>query len=816
MKISRPMIALLVLFLPILGVSQEIVRKTVSATRINETIKIDGVLDEPAYEKAEQATDFLQLMPFNGKPSFKPTNVRILYDDFAIYFGAVLYDDPDSIQNYITTRDNLGASDYFDVFIDPHNEGLNAYEFAVTPANSQTDLKATKQGGNDNEDSSWDAVWQSATKIHSEGWTVEMRIPYSALRFPDKEEQVWGLNFFRRIRRYNSNNSWNFVNFSISGFIQQSGQITGIKNIKPQVRLSLSPYAACYVEKQSQTKGINSNFKGGMDLKYGLSNSHTLDMMLIPDFGQIQSDDHQLNLSPYELYYSEKRQFFIEGSELFNRVGIFYSRRIGRQPLFHQIDQDQLNSHEKVSYNPTETQLVNATKISGRDKNGWGIGFLNAMSLPAHAEVCDTTTNQTRDIQTQPFTNYNVSVVEKALANNSYVSLINTNLTMIGHPYRANVTGTEFQLKNKSQTYQLTGGAALSYRSTADQKTGFAYGLGLKKIKGKFKFWGEQTSYSDTYNPNDMGYLKANNQMFNNLGVSYNKYEPFGIFKNMYGQLVFQNQYLFRPGHLIENQMNFWSEATFKNNWWTGIYFGHNFGRFDFDEPRVKNRYYKGPSWNSSEINLQSDQDKVLSFYLNSGFYLTDNPDDYGYWGNVSLWWKASRRFNMSYSLSSNQDRDNKGYVDHTHNDSIYFGNFDRHTLSQVLYLSYSFNTRVKLDFRCRHYWSWADYDRQYFLNNDGSLTMVNREGDADVNYNAFNIDMGFRWQFAPSSELSLVWKNSTEAENNLMNLSYGSNLKELFKETQINSLSLRVLYYIDYELIRKMRAGSSGRSAST
>ncbi len=400
------------------GYSQSIDRKQITCKRISESIAIDGKLDESAYQSAEVAKEFVQLMPYNGKPSFQPSEVKVLYDDNAVYFGAILYDHPDSIQSYVTTRDNIGASDYFVVFIDPHNEGLNAYEFLVTPANSQTDLKATKPGGNDNEDSSWDAVWQSATSLHDNGWTVEIRVPYSALRFPNKDEQVWGINFFRRIRRFNSNNSWNFINYSISGFIQQSGELLGIKNIKPPVRLSVSPYAAVYFEKQDEAEGLKPLFKGGMDLKYGLSNSHTLDLMLIPDFGQIQSDDHQLNLSPYELYYSEKRQFFIEGAELFNRVGIFYSRRIGRKPIFSDISDDQLRANEKITYNPSETQLVNATKISGRDKNGWGIGFLNAMSLPSFAELTDTLSKQSREISTQPFTNYNVSVVEKTMKNN--------------------------------------------------------------------------------------------------------------------------------------------------------------------------------------------------------------------------------------------------------------------------------------------------------------------------------------------------------------------------------------------------------------
>lgn len=317
----------------------------------------------------------------------------------------------------------------------------------------------------------------------------KFKIPYSAIRFPVKENPVWGLNFFRRIRRLNSNNSWNLINFEIEGFIQQSGELHGLKNIKAPVRLSVSPYVAAYAKTNSENSGINPLFKGGVDVKYGLSESHTLDMMLIPDFGQIQSDDEELNLSPYELYYDEKRQFFVEGIELFNRANIFYSRRIGAKPKFGDNDDLNLSANEKVAFNPNESQLVNATKISGRDKNGWGIGFLNAMTLPGKAEITDTVTGKTRKLITQPFTNYNVMVVEKAIKNNSYFSLINTNLSMVDNPYKANVTGTEFQLKNKNQTYQLTGTGAFSYRSEADDKTGFSYSLKLDKVKESCGFW---------------------------------------------------------------------------------------------------------------------------------------------------------------------------------------------------------------------------------------------------------------------------------------------------------------------------------------
>jgi hypothetical protein len=796
-------LTLIILFLILyqVGYSQT-ERKKVSAYRTNHPVKIDGILDEPDYAQSGIATDFLQLNPYNGQPSPLKTEVRIMYDDNAIYFGIMCYDNPDSIRNFITTRDNIGVSDYFDVIIDPNNEGLTGYEFIVTPANSQTDLKAVKSGDGDYEDGSWDAVWQSATRIVENGWIAEMRIPYSALRFPANDVHVWGLNFFRRLRSLNTHTSWNFVDNKVAGFIQQSGELHGIEKIKTPVRLSLSPYVSAYYDKKSdQTEG-RSFFKGGLDIKYGLSESHTLDMMLIPDFGQIQSDDEELNLSPYEMYYSEKRQFFVEGVELFNRADIFYSRRIGSKPLFSDIS-NKLNENETVDFNPNETQIINATKISGRDKNGWGLGFLNAMTLTGRAKVRDTLSGETREIITQNFTNYNVTVVEKAMPNNSLISLINTNLKLIGAPYMANVTGTEFQLKNKKQAYQLTGRGAFSYKNNAEDQTGFMYNISARRIKGKFRFRADRTEYSDTYDPNDMGYLRRNNYVQNECWLSYNKLEPFSIFKEWSIEYHFSNSSLHNPNKHIQNDMYLWSSALFNNQMWLGGWIAYNFKANDYHETRVKNRFFVMPEHLSTELNFSTNQNKKISFRTTAGFFQATRQEEKGNWLNLILNLNAGKRFSGSYNFSVNNEENLKGYVDHWNDEEIFFGKYHRLTLSNTLSMGYNFNTKMALNIRGRHYWSKADYNTIYLLNPNGTITPDNRYTDnPDVNFNAFNIDMVFKWEFAPGSELSVAWKNALYDTNKNISLSYSENVKEMFRAINSNSISLKLLYYIDYNAI--------------
>lgn len=787
------------LFFRITVFSQEIEHKKLTAIRIDKPLVIDGELNEPFYRKAPKATGFVQLNPYNGEPSYEQTKVQIFYDNNALYVGAMLYDNPDSIRNYITTRDHLGSSDYFDVVIDPNNEGLTAFEFVVTPANAQCDIKAIKHGGGDNEDTSWDAVWQSVTKINERGWAVEYRIPYSALRFPEKQEMVWGINFFRRIRRFNSNNSWNRVHNKISGFIQQSGELHGLKNIKAPVRLSISPYVAGYVEKNSTKANADFVFKGGLDLKYGLSKSHTLDMMLIPDFGQIQSDDEELNLSPFELYYDEKRQFFIEGVELFNRANIFYSRRIGRKPIFSESAHENLEENEKVTFNPSETQMVNATKVSGRNKDGWGVGLLNAMTLASNAEVTDTTTGAKRHVETQPFTNYNIAVVEKALKNSSYVSIINTNMSMVGNPYCANVTATEFQFKNQNQTYQLAGSGGVSFRNAETSELGYNYNLGFSKTKGQFRFDIDYLTRSEDYNPNDLGYLKRNNIKELDVELVYNFPDPFWIFKNMYNEISFENGRLQNPNNLIGNKIDAFSGAKFQNNLWLGLYLAHNFGQNDYFETRVNSRYYSLPSHNIFELNFNTDNNLPLSGSTSAGTYIADNEDINGYWLNASIWWKANQKLSFQYSIHNSKDNRLAGHVNHFNEDSIYFGIYYRNTLTNTIGVDYNFNTKMSLDFRLRHYWSWADYVDIKWLNTDGTLSSQNSyETNADINFNAFNIDMTFKWEFAPGSLLSVVWKNAIYNEQDEIGFSYLKNLTNTLKLDQTNSISLKLLYYID------------------
>ena len=452
-------------------------RKSIYALGINEEVKIDGKATESFWELIPKASDFIQYIPYNGQKPSQKTEVQFAYDNHALYVFAHMYDNTDSISYRLSKRDEANQCDYFGLNLDPFNDGLGSYQFFVTAAGVQLDAR-----NNGYEDWRWNAVWQSEIIITDNGWSVEMAIPYSAIRFPKKEIQEWGVNITRMIQRSREKHFWNFVDINVPGINKQLGLLLGIEKVSPPLRLSISPYVSTYVDKYDDDLGYS--LKGGMDLKYGINESFTLDMMLIPDFGQVASDREVLNLGPYETYYDENRDFFKEGMELFSRGEIFHSRRIGGKPAkYNDID---LDTNQIVVENPRSTQLVNASKITGKTKSGFSLGFLNAFSLPTNAIIKDTITGIETSTETQSATNQNVTVLEQSLKNNSYVSIINTNSKRLDGFY-SNATAVDM-LFGIGGFHSFSVRGAYTLRDVSTSPEGFLYRLNWSKIRGKFRY----------------------------------------------------------------------------------------------------------------------------------------------------------------------------------------------------------------------------------------------------------------------------------------------------------------------------------------
>jgi len=786
-------------------------RKEIKAIRTSQAPVIDANLNDRVWDEAEIATEFIQQEPYNGKTSTQKTEVRVLYDDNAIYFGVRLYDTaPDSIIANISKRDEDPSADFFGFFIDPFNDGINSFAFFVTAAGAQFDAR---QSGPDDDDLdvSWNAVWESNFLIDDEGWVIELKIPFSALRFPPENANDWGINFIRMVQRNREQSSWCYIDNKLQGINNQLGIMSGITGVKPPMRLSVTPYAAGYINKYSENNKPGYSLKGGVDLKYGISESYTLDMMLIPDFGQVQSDDEVLNLTPFETFYDEQRSFFNEGGDLFSRAEIFYSRRIGAAPLFSEDAENSLTNSEKIKSIPSETQIVNATKITGKSRNGLSLGFLNAMTSQCYATVTDTLLGSEHQQKIQPFTNYNVSVFEKSLKNNSFISLINTNMLMNDREFGADVLGSEIKLYNKENSYGIFAKGAISHNwNNGIAKNGGYYDIDLAKTKGKFQLEATQKFFSQNYDPNLLGYNYLNNIFKNRVQLEYNITDPF--WRILWWKNAFATKLLHYtdPFQFSQLEVSASSHLTFRNHLTLGLQGLVSPKSFDFFEPRTMGRYFQRPSFGYMDVMISSDYSKKFALDIQPAFAFAKNVNFSMFEFEISPRYRPSDHILLVIETNTSLEKNDRGFVSKSENkDTIFFSRRNINTLENTFRFSYAFNNKASLSFRLRHYISKLDHIEFSTLMDNGKLSVSPDFSSADLTFSAFNIDMIYTWNFAPGSEISLVWKNAIENDEDFLLSGYMNNFKQTLESPQLNSISIKLLYYLDYHSLKKKQTDS-------
>ncbi|MFL5789662.1 MAG: DUF5916 domain-containing protein, partial [Flavisolibacter sp.] len=742
-------------------------RKQLPAIRTNANFKIDGDLSEAPWSETIPAKDFIELRPNNGRPERyeNRTEIYILYDNTSVYIGGYCHEEKvDSVSKELAGRDGIGVSDYVGVALDTYNDKINAVGFYTTPYGEQYDAKysVSTNSNNGGEDATWNAVWQSAAKMQHDGWTFEIKIPYSALRFNNKENQTWGLNIIRFRSKAGQQLSWNPINTLVNGFINQEGEWVGIQRIAPPVRLSLTPYFSAYLNHypyhNPAINDFSSSINGGMDVKYGINESFTLDMTLVPDFGQVQSDNKVLNLSPFEVKYNENRSFFTEGTELFNKGNLFYSRRIGGTPL-HYSDLI-YDTSEHIIRNPTATKLINATKISGRTSKGLGIGFFNAVTNTTFAIVADNS-GKTRRIETDPLSNYNIIVLDQNLKNNSSVSLINTSVIRTGKDYSADVAAALFNLNDKKNMYNINGKFAVSnlFYFKGPNTSGYSHRIDMGKTSGHFNFELSQDLADDKYNPNDMGILFNNNYL--------NHYAYFGFHWNKpgswYNRLNYNNNFnynrLFTPSSFENFNYNFNVNGQFKNLMFFLLYFTYTTPGNDFFEPHETGRVYQSPASFLINAFVNSNQAKKYSYSLGLYFGKTYLFKGRYYDINFNNLYRFSDKFSLDQSTDINPLIDNVGFADIQKND-VLFARRNRLTVENILHAKYNFNNKSGVTFRARHYWSKVPYNRFANVTTTGDYAYTTSFTKADENVNYFNIDAFFTWDFKLGCRIILGYKN--------------------------------------------------------
>ncbi|MFO7978994.1 MAG: DUF5916 domain-containing protein, partial [Bacteroidales bacterium] len=711
------------------------------ASRISKPPVIDGTLEPDVWSHAIPVSEFLQYDPdYQGYPTHR-SEVRFLYDDRAVYVGAIFYDSaPDSILRQLGPRDSSLNADAFGIKLDTYNNQLDAYTFEVSASGVQRDLRA--------KDHTYDGVWDSKVQVHEKGWSVEMRIPYSALRFPPTGCQQWGLQIYRNVRRYREVNHWALEERAASNDMIYWGTLNGICDVQSPLRLSLTPYVSTstnhYPSDVAGVSNFSSSFGGGMDLKYGINESFTLDMTLMPDFSQVQSDNVVKNLSAFETVYGEERPFFKESMDLFRRGGIFYSRRIGGRPGGYGRVNAELEEHEQILDNPMQSRLVNAFKVSGRTARGLAVGVFNAITRNTFA-VAEDTLGLQRKLLTEPATNYNILVLDQALRNNSSAYLINTSVLRGESAYHhANVTGAGISLVDKNNTYEVNASGALSQlypkndnpEESPSVATGKKYDLRLQRIRGNFRFSLRHNVIGTDYDDNDMGLTQRRNQVVDRVDLNYNIYDPFWKLRNFRSRLTIRNEALYENYLTTNRHMEFQAHASnLKYLSFNGEVNFHLQDRKDFYEPRVAGRYFIRPKGLSTKVGFSTDYRNPFALDFNFNYGQIADFDSKGLSYRLVPRYRLNDHFSFVHTLHMNYNTNDIGYAAKAADQAIVFGNRDVTTVENVFSSDYILSNEMYFSFRMRQYWSKGEYNEFYRLKQDGRLEDdYPYEGNKDFN----------------------------------------------------------------------------------
>ena len=644
------------------------------AVRVAKSPLIDGDLSDAAWQSAPEIAGFTQHNPDDGKPATQKTVVRVVYDDHAIYFGAMMYD-TNPVTTLLARRDTmLSTSDWFYISIDPQHDGLTGSSFWVNPSNVQYDSNLY----NDiYDDSSWDAVWESAARVVPGGWTAEMRIPFSQLRFPDRPVHVWGLNLTRRIARNNEVDRLVNVPKNETGWVSRFAELTGIEGIHRERAVELMPYGVTRSDLTSRvdqgdpfTRRAAAKIDGGLDVKYGLTSNLTLTGTINPDFGQVEVDPAVVNLGQFETFFPERRPFFTEGAQIFKFGNgpaqsrwnfnlyppqFFYSRRIGRSP--------QGSVSADFAERPGQTTILGAGKLTGKAGNGWSVGVLDALTdretgrFESRVEGAGGSFTSRRWSQTvEPMTNYLVARSTKEYGTSSRIGVLFTSvnrrlpaelLDLRRNAYELGVDGYTLMRRkdwlfewlvgttrvdgtaeaigatqtNSAHNYARPDADYLHYDPRKTSLSGWGGRAMLGKQTGKWRPNIQVQAYSPGFDVNDVGYMQRVD-IVNSHAVLY--YEDQDVHKYTREISVWAGKYQnFNFGRdLVTNGAygNWYVQA--KNYWYT-------FGSAGWDATTLDDRKTRGgplatsPGQNYVQAGIGNDKRKKIYFEV-----ATDHSSD--------------------------------------------------------------------------------------------------------------------------------------------------------------------------------------------
>lgn len=708
-------------------------RKSYKITRTSEAPLIDGIINDDEWKPENWDGNFIQYEPRDGQLSSQKTEFEVLFDENNLYIAIKAYDSsPDSIIKRITRRDNCDG-DMIGIALDSYHDLRTAFIFFVSVAGTKGDEIMFNDG--DNEDDTWDPIWFAKTKTFDWGYAAEISIPLSQLRFEISDGGIWGMTVFRSIARNQEQSFWSYIPRNTSGLVHQFGEATGLEGIKPKKQADITPFTVASFEHSQKEEGNpfatgkNYNLNGGVDGKIGVTNNMTLDFTINPDFGQVEADPSEVNLSGFETFFEEQRPFFVEGKNITSfSVGIgdgdlgndnlFYTRRIGRNPHLNTETED-----NEYSKSPNFTSIIGATKITGKTKDGLSIGILEAITSEEKA-VIDSLGERTRQT-VEPLTNYFVARVMKDFNKgntiigggytNTHRFLDGTGITSL--TTAANTGGIDFKQyfdekkwflslttsfsmisgnqvsveklqRSSTHYFQRTDAGYVDVDPSRKSLSGQGGNIQFGKTGGSWKFMVFGLWKSPGLDLNDIGYLRRADDISFGVWSGYLIDKPFSIFRNIRFNFNQWNS-MDWGGTFLETGGNLSVQTQFKNLWYLGI--GSN-----LNSNSISNTMLRGgpsmltPSTLNYWIYANTNQSKKLYFEVN--IYTTGGVEDYCRYtgGEFAVNFKPGKSISVSMQPSLSFSRNNLQYVTTTS-----FGSDDRYLLATLNQKIISMSLRI-------------------------------------------------------------------------------------------------------------------------
>jgi len=739
------------------GAQDTIPKRSYSATYTTATPVIDGSIEEEAWQTGTWQGDFKQYEPVNGAAATQKTEFKVLFDDNNIYVAIKAYDtNPDSIVRRISRRDN-GDGDMVGIGFDSYHDRQTGFGFTTNVAGVKNDFIWSRNG--QVEDDTWDPIWFTGSKVYDWGWSAEMRIPLTQLRFRITDDGVWGMEVFRRLFRNQEMSVWQHIDRNSSGLVHNFGEMTGMTGIKPKKQADITPFVVGSLETFEKevgnpfATGTAWKYNGGIDAKFGITNNMTLDLTVNPDFGQVEADPSEVNLTGYETFFEEKRPFFIEGNNITSfRTGLgdgdlgfdnlFYSRRIGRSPHLWADTED--NEFTRM---PRVTPIISAAKLTGKTPDGLSVGIVEAVTAEGRAEIDSLGERSWQTVE--PLTNYLVSRVMKdfnggktiigGAFTNTYRFLDKTGID--GLVRNANTAGIDFTHyfgeEREWFVSAATAGSNLTGSATAIEKlqrspvhyfqrpdadyvevdpdrtslNGFGGNIQTGKVGGRWNFMAFGYWKSPGFDLNDVGYLQNADALMTGLWTAYRFDKPFSIFRQIRPNANFWTGWDFGGTHLFTGG-NLSLYVQFKNLWWANL--GGN-----YEGNSLSNSLLRGgpsmlhPSSVNGWFNLgTSTSKKVYATVFANGSHGGENSSG-RYSAGINLTAKPGQSFTATLSPSWSRNRNDIQYVTRTETGDRYIlAQINQQIVSMSLRMNYNITPDLTIQYWGQPFLAAMDYSR--------------------------------------------------------------------------------------------------------